>query len=182
MMNHGIRERTPPAETAARSADAVGFQPGIWALESGRLNDGWLSPLQPEMKNYSLTSFWTKTEIHGGMWWVCSCWGSRRWAAKAPPGPIEVRWKVQLGSAEYIINIRSYFPVRMCIYIYVKIKDSVQHVTTCYDYIYWIHCNIYKLQHQTIYIKLDLVPKKTDNFWTKRWDSRRSTSLLEEHL
>ena len=24
--------------------------------------------------------------------------------------------------------------------------------------------------------------KKTDNFWTKRWDSRRSTSLLEEHL
>ena len=29
MMNHGIRERTPPAETAARSADAVGFQPGI---------------------------------------------------------------------------------------------------------------------------------------------------------
>ena len=32
MMNHGIRERTPPAETAARSADAVGFQPGIWAV------------------------------------------------------------------------------------------------------------------------------------------------------
>jgi hypothetical protein len=29
MMNHGIRERPPPAETAARSADAVGFQPGI---------------------------------------------------------------------------------------------------------------------------------------------------------
>lgn len=32
MMNHRIRERTPPAETAARSADAVGFQPGIWAV------------------------------------------------------------------------------------------------------------------------------------------------------
>ena len=103
-------------------------------------NDGWLSPLQPEMNNYSLTSFWTKTEIHGGMWWVCSCWGSRRWAAKAPPGPIEVRWKVQLGSGEYV---RSYFPV--CIYICINQRQC----STCYNYIYWIHCNIYKLQHQT---------------------------------